>query len=65
MFLQVAPVRVIRGYERKSKVITGVAAGASSTVHDGTAKAFLYSGLFDCVEMRAEWNKDNHRVCAC
>lgn len=56
-------VRVIRGYDRKSKVVAGVAAKASATVHDGTAKAFLYSGLFDIVEMRSEWNADNHRVC--
>ena len=63
LLLSAVAVRVIRGYERKSKVATGVAAKASATVHDGTAKAFLYSGLFDCVEMRSEWNADNHRVC--
>ena len=56
-------VRVIRGYDRKSRALTGVAAKASATVHDGTAKAFLYSGLFDCIDMRIEWNADNHRVC--
>jgi|EP01043_Picozoa_sp_COSAG02_P050293 hypothetical protein len=56
-------VRVIRGYNRKLKAATGVAAKASATIHDGTAKAFLYSGLYDCVEMRSEWNADNHRVC--
>ena len=61
--LDVSPVRVIRGYDRKSKVLTGVAADAKSTIHDGTAKAFVYSGLFDCVEMKTEWNRDHHRIC--
>jgi hypothetical protein len=61
--LDVSPVRVIRGYDRKSKVLTGVAADAKPTIHDGTAKAFVYSGLFDCVEMKTEWNRDHHRIC--
>ena len=53
----VEPVRVIRGYERKTKKAVGVAAAATPTAQDGTAKVFLYSGLFDVVEMRTEYNK--------